>query len=71
MHLDGPQDAIQLNPVLFKRIKDLYDARESIGLNTEDAWLLERYYKDLIHAGAHLTEAQRHAQYRGGFAFVS
>jgi len=53
------QDAIQLNPVLFKRIKDLYDARESIGLNTEDAWLLERYYKDLIHAGAHLTEAQR------------
>ena len=57
--LAAHQDAIQLNPVLFKRIKDLYDARESIGLNTEDAWLLERYYKDLIHAGAHLTEAQR------------
>ena len=57
--LAAHQDAIQLNPMLFKRIKDLYDARESIGLNTEDAWLLERYYKDLIHAGAHLTEAQR------------
>ena len=57
--LAAHQDAIQLNPVLFKRIKDLYDARESLGLNTEDAWLLERYYKDLIHAGAHLTEAQR------------
>jgi peptidyl-dipeptidase Dcp len=57
--LAAHQDAIQLNPILFKRIKDLYDARESIGLNTEDAWLLERYYKDLIHAGAHLTEAQR------------
>jgi len=53
------QDAISLNPVLFKRIKDLYDSRESLGLNTEDAWLLERYYKDLIHEGAHLTEAQR------------
>ena len=53
------QDAISLNPVLFKRIKDLYDARESLGLNSEDAWLLERYYKDLIHEGAHLTEAQR------------
>ncbi len=38
--LAAHQDAIQLNPVLFKRIKDLYDARESIGLNTEDAWLL-------------------------------
>jgi len=58
--LAAHQDAIQLNPVLFKRIKDLYDARESIGLNSEDAWLLERYYKDLIHAGAHLTEAQRY-----------
>jgi peptidyl-dipeptidase Dcp len=57
--LAAHQDAIALNPVLFKRIKDLYDARESIGLNTEDAWLLERYYKDLIHEGAHLTEAQR------------
>jgi peptidyl-dipeptidase Dcp len=57
--LAAHQDAINLNPALFKRIKDLYDARESLGLNTEDAWLLERYYKDLIHAGAHLTDAQR------------
>ena len=57
--LAAHQDAISLNPVLFKRIKDLYDARESLGLNSEDAWLLERYYKDLIHKGAHLTEAQR------------
>ena len=57
--LAAHQDAINLNPALFKRIKDLYDARESLGLNSEDAWLLERYYKDLIHAGAHLTEAQR------------
>jgi peptidyl-dipeptidase Dcp len=57
--LAAHQDSINLNPALFKRIKDLYDARESIGLNSEDSWLLERYYKDLIHAGAHLTEAQR------------
>jgi peptidyl-dipeptidase Dcp len=57
--LAAHQDAISLNPVLFKRIKDLYDARESLGLNSEDAWLLERYFKDLIHAGAHLTDAQR------------
>jgi peptidyl-dipeptidase Dcp len=57
--LAAHQDAIQLNPALFTRIKDLYDARESIGLNSEDAWLLERYYKDLIQAGAHLTETQR------------
>ena len=57
--LAAHQDAINLNPTLFKRIKDLYEAREAIGLNNEDAWLLERYYKDLIHAGAHLSDAQR------------
>ena len=57
--LAAHQDSINLNPALFKRIKDLYEARESLGLNSEDAWLLERYYKDLIHAGAHLTDAQR------------
>ena len=57
--LAAHQDAINLNPVLFARIKSLYDNRESIGLNGEDSWLLERYYKDLIHAGAHLTESER------------
>ncbi|MEY3218319.1 MAG: hypothetical protein RLY96_782 [Actinomycetota bacterium] len=57
--LAAHQDSISLNPALFKRIKDLYEARESLGLNSEDAWLLERYYKDLIHAGAHLTDSQR------------
>lgn len=57
--LAAHQDAINLNPTLYARIKSLYDNRESIGLNTEDAWLLERYYKDLIHAGAHLSESER------------
>ena len=57
--LAAHQDAINLNPILFERIKNLYDNRESLGLNSEDAWLLERYYKDLIHAGAHLTDVQR------------
>ena len=57
--LAAHQDAINLNPALFTRIKSLYDNRESIGLNSEDAWLLERYYKDLIHAGAHLSDSER------------
>ena len=57
--LAAHQDGINLNPALYARIKSLYDNRESIGLNTEDAWLLERYYKDLIHAGAHLSESER------------
>jgi peptidyl-dipeptidase Dcp len=57
--LAAHQDAIQLNPILFNRIKSLYENRESSGLNTEDAWLLERYYKDLVHSGAHLSESER------------
>ena len=57
--LAAHQDAINLNPTLYARIKSLYDSRESLGLNSEDAWLLERYYKDLIHAGAHLSESER------------
>ncbi|MDO8645525.1 MAG: M3 family metallopeptidase [Candidatus Planktophila sp.] len=57
--LAAHQDAINLNPALFQRIKDLFENRESLGLNSEDSWLLERYYKDLLHAGAHLTTAQR------------
>ena len=57
--LAAHQDAINLHPELFSRIKSLYDNRESLDLNSEDSWLLERYYKDLIHAGAHLTDEQR------------
>jgi peptidyl-dipeptidase Dcp len=57
--LAAHRDAINLNPVLFARIKSLFDNREPLKLNTEDAWLLERYYKNLIHSGAHLSEAER------------
>ena len=57
--LSAHQDAINLNPSLFNRIKELFDNRESLGLNSEDAWLLERYYKDLIFAGAHLSDKLR------------
>lgn len=57
--LAAHQDAINLNPALFNRIKELFDNRESLGLNGEDTWLLERYFKDLIFAGAHLTDEQR------------
>jgi len=57
--LAAHSDAIKLNPVMFARIKALYESRASLNLNSEDSWLLERYYRDLIHAGAHLSEVQR------------
>lgn len=52
-------DAIRLNPILFARIKGLYENRNFLNLGGEDLWLLERYYRDFVHAGAHLTEAGR------------
>ena len=57
--LAAHSDAIKLNPFMFERIKSLFENRDSLNLNNEDSWLLERYYKDLIHAGAHLSDAER------------
>lgn len=57
--LSAHSDAIQLNPKLFEKIKHLYEKRDSLNLNSEDSWLLEKYYRDLVHAGAHLSEAER------------
>ena len=53
------QDAIKLNPKLWARIEKLYNERNTLNLNEEDARLLELYYKDFHFAGAHLTPEQR------------
>ena len=57
--LSAHQDAITLNPALFDRIKTLHNKRDSLALCTQDAWLLDKYYRDFLFAGAHLTQAQR------------
>ena len=50
-------DAIRLNPSLFARIKTLVDSKPK--LDDESAWLLQRYYKDFILAGAALADSAR------------
>ena len=52
-------DAIRLNPALFARIKKLFEDRANLNLESEDLWLLERYYRDFVHSGAHLNETER------------
>ncbi len=52
-------DAIALNPKLFARIKTLYDARDSLGLDAVDRRLLEKRYQDFMRAGAALDETQK------------
>lgn len=54
--LAAHSDAIDLNPKLFARIKALYDHRKNSGLNTEQQYLVERYYIRFVRAGANLTE---------------
>ena len=55
--LAAHSDAIRLNPALFGRIQHLVDTK--IDLPAEDAWLLQRYYKDFLQAGASLDEEAR------------
>ncbi len=57
--LAAHMDEVRLNQALFSRIKHLHENRDSLELEAEEAWLLERYYLDFTHSGAHLTDDQR------------
>ena len=50
---------ISLNPQLFERVKAVYDRRDSLGLNTEQARLLEKTYKSFARNGAALSDADK------------
>jgi len=53
------QDAIQLNPKLFARIKAIYDTRNSLGLDAESLRLVEYDYQQFVKAGANLSEEDK------------
>jgi peptidyl-dipeptidase Dcp len=57
--LAGHEDAIKLNPALFSRIQTLYETRDQLGLDPESDWLIERYHRDFVHAGAQLSPENR------------
>jgi len=57
--LSAHADAIHLNGKLFARVQQLYDKRNSLGLDPESAYLLERYYKDFVRAGAKLSDSDK------------
>ncbi len=52
-------DAVRLNTKLFARIQSLYDQRDQLGLDAESKYLLERYEKDFVRAGAKLSDADK------------
>jgi len=59
--LAAHSDAIHLNDTLFQRIKSLYDRRATLGLDSVQRFLVERYYRDFVRAGALLNPADKAA----------
>jgi peptidyl-dipeptidase Dcp len=57
--LSAHSDAIRLNSALFARINALYVKRDSLGLDGESKYLLERYYTDFVRAGAKLSDMDK------------
>ena len=57
--LTAHTSAIYLNAKLFKRVADLYAGRESLGLDPEQARLLERMHTWFVRAGARLKPADK------------
>jgi peptidyl-dipeptidase Dcp len=57
--LAAHRDAIYLDPLLFARVKTLYEGRAGLGLDPESLRLLERYRTQFIRAGAALSEPDK------------
>jgi peptidyl-dipeptidase Dcp len=54
--LSAHRDDISLNPQLFARVKAIYDRRETLNLDKEQAKLLEETYKSFVRGGANLPD---------------
>ena len=50
-------NALYLNRALYARIADLYKRRDTLGLNAEQARVLERYHTRFVRAGAALEKS--------------
>ncbi len=57
--LQAHEDGIRLNPLLFARVRAVYDARASLHLDAKSIYLVEQTYKDFVHAGAALAPADQ------------
>lgn len=50
---------ITLNPDLFKRVKAVYDKKDTLNLTAEQLMLLEKSYKGFVRNGALLSESEK------------
>lgn len=58
-NLSAHRDNIYLNAKLFARVKTLWDKKESLGLNLEQAKILDNSYKDFVRSGANLSDSDK------------
>ena len=57
--LAAMRDEITLNPVLFARVKTLYDNRASLGLDADQLQVLTLQYDGMVHNGANLSDPDK------------
>ena len=57
--LAAHHDAIYLDTKLYQRVAAIYSQRDSLKLDPESQRLLEIVYKDFVHAGANLSDADK------------
>lgn len=57
--MSAHRDAIQLDPQLYWRIRTLHERLDDLGLNPEQRYLVERYHREMTHAGAGLDDAAK------------
>ncbi len=57
--LASHSDAIRLDSVLYQRIKSLFDELDTLELDAESRYLVERYYIEYTVAGAGLNESEK------------
>jgi peptidyl-dipeptidase Dcp len=58
-NLSAHRDDIYLNEKLFARVKTLWDKKETLGLNLEQAKILDNSYKDFVRSGANLSDSDK------------
>ncbi|HEX8512115.1 MAG TPA: M3 family metallopeptidase [Allosphingosinicella sp.] len=57
--LSAASDEITLNPKLFQRVKAVYEARQSAGLDAKQQRLVTRLYDSFVRRGANLNPEQK------------
>ncbi|WP_426090361.1 M3 family metallopeptidase [Flavobacterium sp. DSR3-2] len=58
-NLSAHRDNIYLNEKLFAKVKMLWGKKETLGLNLEQAKILDNAYKDFVRSGANLSNADK------------